>query len=172
MILLKIQELVIVLGIGFSPEWGDNTISIRESDTTILKEGMCIHLIFGVGDNWGYQFSEAIIIHKNGPELLLKTPRILFTKNCNEFNIFQNSNNYIENIIKYTKDFTKKYSNWNASIIKGLNVNNNSHHLSNEDFLDIQSFHKFTNKTNLLLLNNEFINSKLLVKDESNRNEQ
>ena len=166
--IIKNSRIGYSFGIGFCPEWGDNTISIRESDNTILKEGICIHLIFGVGDNWGYQFSEAIVIHKNGPELLLKTPRILFTsENCKNLNILSNSNNYIENIIKYTKDFTNKFPNWNASIIKGNNKR--IHFLNHNDHLDVKSFHNNANKTNLSLINNEFIKNKLLVKDESNR---
>ncbi len=65
-------------GIGFPPDWGESTISLRKGELTALQENMCIHLIVGCGDNLGFQMSESFIVTPNGPELLCKTPRRLF----------------------------------------------------------------------------------------------
>ena len=91
-------------GIGFPPDWGDNTISIRQEDDYIIQEGMCIHLIFGAGDLWGYEFSEAVIVTKTGPELLCKTPRILYlSESKHNFDILSNSDSYVSLLCKYGK---------------------------------------------------------------------
>lgn len=65
-------------GLGFPPDWGENSFSVRENDMTIIKEGMCIHFILGCGDDWDYEFSEALIVTANGPEMLSTNPRILY----------------------------------------------------------------------------------------------
>ena len=67
-------------GIGYPPDWGEKTLSCRPNDKTILKNGMCLHLIAGCGDGFDYEFSEAIVIQDEYPELLCKTPRGLFIK--------------------------------------------------------------------------------------------
>ena len=76
--LSKTSRVGYSFGLGFPPDWGENTLSIRPNDQTVLQESMCVHLIVGCGDEWGLQLSEAIIIGKNGPELLCQTPRCLF----------------------------------------------------------------------------------------------
>lgn len=57
-------------GIGFSPDWGEKTISVRPGDKTELLPGMCLHLIAGAGDGYTFLTSEAIIITEGKPELL------------------------------------------------------------------------------------------------------
>lgn len=78
--LFKESRIGYSFGLGFPPDWGENTISIRKGDTTPIQENMCLHFILGCGDDWGYEYSEALIVTKNGPELLCKTPRMLFLR--------------------------------------------------------------------------------------------
>ena len=49
----KKSRIAYSFGIGFPPDWGENTISIRQESNEILQEGMTLHLIFGAGDAWG-----------------------------------------------------------------------------------------------------------------------
>eukprot|EP00658_Telonema_sp_P-2_P006957 TRINITY_DN12603_c0_g1_i8.p1 TRINITY_DN12603_c0_g1~~TRINITY_DN12603_c0_g1_i8.p1 ORF type:complete len:168 (-),score=37.49 TRINITY_DN12603_c0_g1_i8:317-820(-) len=65
-------------GIGYAPDWGEKTLSLRPGDHTVLKEGMCIHMIAGCGDAWAFQTSETVVVTDGQPELLQNTPRKLF----------------------------------------------------------------------------------------------
>ena len=59
------------IGIGFPPDWGERTVSLRAEDTTVLAPGMCFHLILGMWmDRWGYETSESVHVTASGPELL------------------------------------------------------------------------------------------------------
>ena len=78
--LFKESRIGYSFGLGFPPDWGENTISVRHGDTTVIQENMCLHFILGCGDEWGYEYSEALIVTKTGPELLCKTPRMLFLR--------------------------------------------------------------------------------------------
>jgi Xaa-Pro aminopeptidase len=59
-------------GIGFSPDWGEKTCSVRDGNHTVLQPGMCLHVIAGCGDAWCFEVSEAIVVRQTGepPELL------------------------------------------------------------------------------------------------------
>jgi diaminopropionate ammonia-lyase len=59
-------------GIGFSPDWGEKTCSVRDGNHTALLPGMCLHVIAGCGDKWCFEVSEAIVVRQAGeaPELL------------------------------------------------------------------------------------------------------
>lgn len=74
-------------GIGYPPDWGEKTLSCRPNDKTVLETNMCLHIIAGCGDGFGYEYSEAIIITEDYPELLCKTPRGLFIKEIHTDNI-------------------------------------------------------------------------------------
>lgn len=80
----KASRLGYSFGIGFTPDWGEKTCSVRDGDHTILVPGMCLHLIAGCGDGWAYETSEAIVIADHGqpPELLHGVRRDLFVVNC------------------------------------------------------------------------------------------
>lgn len=59
------------IGIGFPPDWGERTVSLRGEDPTLLRPGMCFHLILGMWmDHWGYETSESVLVTEDGPELL------------------------------------------------------------------------------------------------------
>ncbi|WP_022923912.1 M24 family metallopeptidase [Serinicoccus marinus] len=59
------------IGIGYPPDWGERTVSLRAEDDTALEPGMCFHLILGMWmDGWGYETSESVLVTEAGPELL------------------------------------------------------------------------------------------------------
>jgi Xaa-Pro aminopeptidase len=69
------------IGIGFPPDWGEHTISLRQGDMTVLQPGNTIHSIMGMWmDGWGIEISETILVTPNGCETLAKLPREIFIK--------------------------------------------------------------------------------------------
>lgn len=75
----KASRLGYSIGVGFSPDWGEKTVSFREGDTTVLAKNMVFHLIAGIwSDEGGMELSEAIVITDQQPEKLCQTPRKVF----------------------------------------------------------------------------------------------
>ncbi|UPO77356.1 M24 family metallopeptidase [Arthrobacter sp. Helios] len=69
------------IGIGYPPDWGERTISLRSEDETVLAENMTFHLIGGMWmDNYGYELSESIRVSSDGVEPLTSFPRELLQK--------------------------------------------------------------------------------------------
>lgn len=69
------------IGIGYPPDWGERTISIRAEDETVLAENMTFHLIGGMWmDHYGYELSESIRVAPDGVEVLTSFPRDLIQK--------------------------------------------------------------------------------------------
>ena len=70
------------VGLSYPPDWGERTISLRESDATELRPGMTFHLMPGLWtDDWGLEITETILIHEHGPaECLCDVPRGLVVK--------------------------------------------------------------------------------------------
>ena len=65
-------------GIGYPPDWGEHTMSIRINDITILKPNVTFHMIAGMWmDTWGLSVSETIQVTENGCETLCKFSRNL-----------------------------------------------------------------------------------------------
>lgn len=65
----KDSRLGYSIGIGYPPDWGERTISIRSEDERILAENMTFHLICGMWmDNYGYGLSESIRVTATGVE--------------------------------------------------------------------------------------------------------
>ncbi len=68
------------IGVGFPPDWGERTASLRPGDTTVLESGMCFHFQSGVWqDGLGAAISESIVVTDQGAERLCDVPRELFT---------------------------------------------------------------------------------------------
>jgi ectoine hydrolase len=66
------------IGIGYPPDWGERTISLRTDDTTPLEAGMAFHVILGMWmDGWGYELSEPVLITDDGAERLTDLPQQL-----------------------------------------------------------------------------------------------
>lgn len=69
------------IGLSYPPDWGERTMSLRESDQTVLEEGMTFHLMPGLWfDDWGLETTESIIITRGGAKTLCDFPRHLFVK--------------------------------------------------------------------------------------------
>lgn len=69
------------IGLGYPPDWGERTASLRSEDETILEENMTFHLIAGMWmDNYGYELSESIRVTATGVETFTSFPRELLQK--------------------------------------------------------------------------------------------
>ena len=69
------------IGIGYPPDWGERTVSLREDSTTVLEPGMAFHVILGMWmDGWGYETSEPVVLGEDGPERLTTVPQGLTIK--------------------------------------------------------------------------------------------
>jgi ectoine hydrolase len=69
------------IGIGYPPDWGEHTISLRQGDMTVLQPGNTLHSIMGMWmDGWGIEISETILVTRNGCETLTKLPRQIHQK--------------------------------------------------------------------------------------------
>lgn len=66
------------IGIGYPPDWGERTVSLRAGESTAMVAGMAFHVILGMWmDGWGYEVSEPVIITDNGAERLTRLPQTL-----------------------------------------------------------------------------------------------
>lgn len=79
--LTKESRIGYSIGIGYPPDWGERTVSLRAGSDTVLEPGMAFHVILGMWmDGWGYETSESVVITESGPELLTNVPRGLTIK--------------------------------------------------------------------------------------------
>jgi ectoine hydrolase len=70
------------IGLSYPPDWGEHTMSFRDSDTTELRPGMTFHFMPGLWlDDWGIEITESILITESGCEALADVPRKLLVKN-------------------------------------------------------------------------------------------
>ncbi len=64
------------IGVGYSPDWGEHTISFRPDDRTALPENAVVHIILGMWmDGWGMELSETIHVRANDAVCLTQFPR-------------------------------------------------------------------------------------------------
>ena len=64
------------IGLGYSPDWGEHTISFRPDDKTVLPENAVVHIILGMWmDGWGMELSETIHVRANDAICLTQFPR-------------------------------------------------------------------------------------------------
>lgn len=69
------------IGLSYPPDWGERTMSLRNTDQTLLKPGMTFHFMPGLWlDDWGMETTESIVITESGVETLSDYPRRLFIK--------------------------------------------------------------------------------------------
>lgn len=69
--LIKDSRIGYSIGIGYPPDWGERTVSLRPGETTVLVEGMAFHVILGMWmDGWGYELSEPVVVTADGVERL------------------------------------------------------------------------------------------------------
>ena len=67
------------IGLGFPPDWGERTASLRPGDTTVLEAGMCFHFQSGMWlDDFGAAISESFVVTESAGERLCAVDRGLF----------------------------------------------------------------------------------------------
>lgn len=76
--LSKTSRIGYSIGIGYPPDWGERTVSLRPEEATVLAPGMAFHVILGMWmDGWGYELSEPVVVTVSGPERLTDLPQEL-----------------------------------------------------------------------------------------------
>jgi ectoine hydrolase len=77
----KKSRLGYSVGLGYPPDWGEHTISLRAGDRTEMRPNMAFHAIASLRrDEVTCKISEAFLITGTGAETLAKVPRELFTR--------------------------------------------------------------------------------------------
>jgi Xaa-Pro aminopeptidase len=76
--LAKPSRIGYSIGIGYPPDWGERTVSLRGDDETVLEENMTFHLMCGMWmDDYGYELSEPFRVSADGVETFTSLPRDL-----------------------------------------------------------------------------------------------
>jgi ectoine hydrolase len=73
--LVKESRIGYSIGIGYPPDWGERTVSLRAHEVTPLAAGMAFHVILGMWmDGWGYELSDPVVVTNTGVERLALLP--------------------------------------------------------------------------------------------------
>lgn len=76
--LVKDSRIGYSIGIGYPPDWGERTVSLRAEEQTVLQVRMAFHVILGMWmDGWGYEMSEPVVVTPSGAERLTCLPQEL-----------------------------------------------------------------------------------------------
>lgn len=79
--LVKESRIGYSIGIGYPPDWGEHTVSLRAEEQTPLEAGMAFHVILGMWmDGWGYEVSQSVLVQDDHAELLTHLPTDLTIK--------------------------------------------------------------------------------------------
>jgi ectoine utilization protein EutD len=79
--IVKESRIGYSVGLGYPPDWGERTLSLRPGDRTELQPNMTIHVIPGIWqEDWGIEISECIRITATGAETFCDFPRELLVK--------------------------------------------------------------------------------------------
>lgn len=66
------------IGVGYPPDWGERTISLRAEERTLIPEDSVLHVMLGMWlDGWGMEMSETVHVTQTGCECLTRFPREL-----------------------------------------------------------------------------------------------
>lgn len=77
----KAARLGYSIGLNYPPSWGENSMSLRAGDRTVLQENMCLHMIPGIWvDDAGIYISESFRVTESGGLPLADFPRELVVK--------------------------------------------------------------------------------------------
>ena len=67
------------IGVNYPPDWGEQTISVRPGDKTVLQPNMMLHLIPGIWyENVGFEVDASFQVTEKGCEQLYEYPLELF----------------------------------------------------------------------------------------------
>lgn len=76
--LKKESRIGYAIGIGFPPDWGEHTISLRAGEEFPIEADTAIHVMLGMWmDGWGMEMSETVRVTPTGVECLTNFPRSL-----------------------------------------------------------------------------------------------
>jgi ectoine hydrolase len=74
----KVSRIGYSVGLGYPPDWGEHTMSLRPGDRTVLEPNMTFHMILGMWmEDWGYELSETFRVTDSGAECFCSLPREL-----------------------------------------------------------------------------------------------
>lgn len=77
----KRSRLGYSIGIGYPPDWGERTVSLRADDDTVLQENMTFHAIAGMWmTGYGFEVSESFRVSPTGVEIFTDAPRELIVR--------------------------------------------------------------------------------------------
>jgi ectoine hydrolase len=77
----KASRIGYSVGLGYPPDWGEHTMSLRPGDRTVLEPNMTFHMILGMWmEDWGYELSETFRVTDGGVECFCSFPRQLTVK--------------------------------------------------------------------------------------------
>lgn len=77
----KESRLGYAVGIGYPPDWGEHTASLRAGDETVLRPNMSFHLIAGMWlQGYGLEISETFVVTEGGADVLTDFERGLVVK--------------------------------------------------------------------------------------------
>lgn len=78
---VKESRLGYSIGVNYPPDWGEQTISLRPKDKTVLKPNMALHLIPGIWyEDVGFEIDASIVVTEKGCRDLFTYPMEIFTK--------------------------------------------------------------------------------------------
>lgn len=81
----KRSRLGYSIGVGFPPDWGERTVSLRAGDRTPFETNMTFHVIAGMWmTGYGFEVSESIRVAPDGIELFTDAPRELILRGISE----------------------------------------------------------------------------------------
>jgi len=76
---VKESRLGYSIGVNYPPDWGEQTISVRPGDKTVLKPNMALHLIPGIWyEDVGFEIDASFFITEDGYESLYDYPVEMF----------------------------------------------------------------------------------------------
>lgn len=79
--IIKESRIGYPIGLGYPPDWGEHTASLRKGDLTILEPNMTFHLIPGIWiADHGVVISESFRVTETGCETLANFPKKLIVK--------------------------------------------------------------------------------------------
>ena len=74
--LVKDSRIGYSIGVAYSPDWGEHTVSLRAEEGTVIEENMTLHVMLGMWmDGWGMELSETVAITDTGAECLTQFKR-------------------------------------------------------------------------------------------------
>ena len=80
--LVKDSRIGYSIGVGYSPDWGEHTVSLRADEKTVIEQNMVLHIMLGMWlDDWGMEMSETVCVTQSEAECLTQFPRDVFVVN-------------------------------------------------------------------------------------------